>query len=647
MGSYFAGEFPDFYKERPNIFAEEMPKLFTGHLYDLERFWNVLFINRFECRNVALLSHRKMGKTSFLLRLCNIMFAEQDEVAPIFYTFPQDEGMGEKKTLKLQDVADDMAITFIKQLAAFVCKRPDWLKLSEDHFIREVEKINHPNNIAQEILESLAIYHKEQKKYTSFYKICGVFRILVSLLALLKKRCFMVIDEAQEMDASVYDETGDLITCSPALFEVNQMTNQLMLALSGSQVSMLHYNILAPAMRNRISPQTFFPLDENESEELVAKFLERHGYSGYPGLGKDVHLLTGGQPFYIQLLFDRFDSRYVRQKGKPKTFGSVQELQEVFDFEAKDTAGLIFKYWDAHFERNASKLNCDGDQPGLTARILYYIAQRNSKQLRNSNPPESPDIVNFEDIMHDLNLTMDVVMEKAKQLRDADFLYADMQATRVNYISDRVLPLFLLEKYYKKILVDKPTIANKNSEQAKYMELVALSDKVATIAKKQAVQEKKIGAVRQAINSHDKRIRRQDRDLSVIKGSKLEEEVAQAIHKGHAMFKEYQGCELMKIHIPQPGSKGEVYEIDLFAAARKVGRKTIPALAMEVKNLKGKVYIAEAERFVAKISALKTAHKLRKVAACFVSRRSMSKNAAALLSQNGVQVVTAEELGIA
>jgi hypothetical protein len=644
MGTYFAGEFPDFYQERDNVFDEKTPGLFTGRRYDLERFWNVLFFNRYACENVALISHRKMGKTTFLLRLCNLLFAEQDEVVPLFYTFPQDEGMGDKKKLKLQDVADEMAITFIKQIAAFVCNRPDWLKLAEDRFIKEVREIN--NDTSREVIEALEIFHKEQKKYSSFYKICGVFRILVSLLALLKKRCFMVIDEAQEMDASVYDETGDLITCSPALFEINQMTNKLMLVLSGSEVSMLHYNILAPAMRNRISPQTFSPLEENESEELVAKFLQQHGYAGYPGLGKAIHQLTGGHPFYIQLLFDPFGSRYAKQKGRAKSFTSCQELQEVFDFEAKDSAGLIFTYWDAHFERNATKLNCDGDQPGLTARILYYIALRNREQLRNPNPPESPDIVNFEDIMQDLKLTMNVVMEKARQLRDADFLYADMQATRVNYISDRVLPLFLLEKYYKKIL-DNPTIKGKNAEQKKYWQLVALGDKVDTIAKKQVVQEKKMAAVRRTIKSHDKRIRRQDRDLSVIKGCKLEEEVAQVIRKGHAMFNGYQGCELMKIHIPQPGSKGEVYEIDLFAAARKVGRKTIPALAIEVKNLKGKVYIAEAERFVAKISALKAAHKLRKVAAYFVSRNGMSRNAAALLTQNGVQVVAAEELGIA
>jgi hypothetical protein len=506
MGTYFAGEFPDFYKERDNVFGEKTPDRFTGRRYDLERFWNVLFFDRYACDNVALISHRKMGKTTFLLRLCNLLFAEQDEVVPLFYTFPQDEGMGDKKKLKLQDVADDMALTFAKQLATFVFKRPDLAELlDEQELIAALTESD--NKIAQRMLWLLQIYHENQKKFTSFYKIIGVFRFIVSLLNFTKKRCFMVIDEAQEMDASVYDETDDRITCSPALFEVNQMTHRLMLVLSGSQVSMLHYNILAPAMRNRISPQTFSPLEENESEELVAKFLQQHGYSGYPGLGKDVHQLTGGHPFYIQLLFDPFGSRYARQKGKPKSFGSCKELQEVFDFEAKDSAGLIFKYWDAHFERNATKLNCDGDQPGLTARILYYIALRNREQLRNPNPPESPDIVNFEDIMQGLDLTMNVVMEKARQLRDADFLYADMQATRVNYISDRVLPLFLLEKYYKKIL-DNPTIKGKNAEQEKYWQLVALGDKVETIAKKQAVQEKKMVAVRQTIKSHDKRIRR-------------------------------------------------------------------------------------------------------------------------------------------
>jgi hypothetical protein len=645
MGTYFAGEFPDFYKERDNVFAEEMPKLFTGHLYDLERFWNVLFYTRHECHNIALISHRKMGKTTFLQRMCNLLFAEQDEVVPLFYNFLQDEGMGEKKKLKLQDVADDMAFTFAKQLAAFVFTKSDLAALLDEQEL--VAKLTESNSkIAQHMLWLLQIYHENQKKQTSFYKIIGVFRFILSLLNFSKKRCFMVIDEAQEMDASVYDETGDLITCSPALFEINQMTHKLMLVLSGSQVSMLHYNILAPAMRNRVWPRTFLPLKEPETNELVHKLLQDQNYEGYAEIGQDVHLLTGGQPFYVHQIFDQTNSYYADAKGKAKSFASFQELQEAFDFEAKDTAGLIFKYWDAHFERNATKLNCDGDQPGLTARILYYIARRNREQLRNPNPPESPDIVNFEDIMHDLNLTMDVVMEKAKQLRDADFLYADMQATRVSYITDHVLPLFLLEKYYKKIL-DNPTIKGKNAEQSKYMELVALDDKVATIVKKQAVQEKKIAAVRQTIKSHDKRIRRQDRDLSIIKGGKLEAEIAQVIRKGHAMFSSYQDCELMKIHIPQPGSKGEVYEIDLFAPAHKVGRKTIPALAIEAKNLQGKVYIAEAERFVAKISALKSVHRLKKVTAYFVSRKGMSHNAAELLTQNGIQVVVAQELGIA
>jgi hypothetical protein len=327
--------------------------------------------------------------------------------------------------------------------------------------------------------------------------------------------------------------------------------------------------------------------------------------------------LVGGNPFYILSLFDT-ESHYKDIKNKEKSFRTPDELKEVFEFEASHEKGLIYTFWEEHFQNNAEKLNQDSkNKPGLTLKMLYYIT-------RNRNR-----VLHYSELEKKFQLETAEVKEKVWQLIHADLATKGGDFQEVQGLQDEVLFLVLTRMHYSAIL-DKPS-----KQAAEKIFSQEMDQHIRTIVKEETQpMEKAIRSLRGHVN--------------VLQGRDLEEQVREALLKGRLDIGSYRiigDINDINIHIP----KGRTCQIDLMArlvekGKKKTGKRKKVALAVEVKNWKRRIYIGEARTFLKAVQKLKELNKFTHIVMMYISRSGFSEPAAELLTRHKVRLATLEDI---
>ena len=388
------------------------------------------------------------------------------------------------------------------------------------------------------------------------------------------------------------------------------------------------YQILALPLGNRVNRHPFGLLEKEPSWELIKKNMAQWGHTGYPGIEEDVYSLTGGNPFYIISLFKE-NEYYIKKKGKPKSFHTKEEMEEVFLFEATADKGKIFDFWQEHFKENAQLLNNDPiGRKGLTYQILHYIA-------KESRP------IYWQELQEKFELSLEEVEHKVKQLIEADFL-EETNMGLIQIIPDQALLLALLTMKYS-VLSENPTPASYKAEIEKILRqrLEKVHNKVTEV--KEHVTEVEDHVVRLA-----KRVKTIEGFFSVAKGDKAEERVKESIRNREDIFAPYSiSGDLESINIRSKENKK--YQLDIVgilkngeekagALAGEKGKEKRKALVVEVKDRKQKIYLSDAKKFVAAMKQLKKERRWNKVVGVYISASEFSKEALKYLKQHRVKI---------
>ena len=608
------GKYPDFYHSGKEVIEEENLDLFVGREHDFQVFWDSLwFLKRRSRTNYAYLSQRKVGKTAFLRRCYNIMFSEQDEVVPLYYSFSDTES-----DIALLDACDDLAFTWAKQWAGFIYKNVEIAQIKMEKDFRKIltSEEYEEKDSSKKILRILNHYHANKKIKRKETVADEAMLVVNSLVTEFHMCCVLIIDEAQELARSIKDEDGEIVRCENGLSKVINEP-PIWVLLSGSKVSMLHYQVVRGRIANRVFKADFDPLTENETGQLVRRCLENWNLEGYEGMEQDVYNLTKGIPFYVLALFNP-STKYYNKKGQEKSFRTQAELMEVYHFEVRNGSGAIYEFWAEHFQENAKLLNQDTpENPGLTYRILHYIAQK------------MPNLVHHEEIEEKFHLSAKEVEEKVWQLVQADFIRWKAH-TVIQGITDPTFPLVLIEMRYKTIL-ESPTEEKRDQ---------AIAQMIATHLRgvKKDVDYLKREAKR--VLDIEKSLRSVEGTMKVIQGDDMEERIYEAVRSGDGDFAPFKDYELDKIQCIRPGSKGKHHiEIDLFGCPEPKSSPNRLPLAVEIKCWKTKkFYLGDAKKVAKAIRIMKQAKKIKELVACVICTGPFSYNAKDYLKRRRIRL---------
>jgi DNA-binding Lrp family transcriptional regulator len=140
-----------------------------------------------------------------------------------------------------------------------------------------------------------------------------------------------------------------------------------------------------------------------------------------------IHLLTGGTPYYIWCLFNSIGL-------KDKDLSTTEKVEAVYTFETTDRAGKIRRFWDGHFEAVADKVN--GDKIGL--QCLYQLAVAKQE-------------IRIDEIAAQLNVPPEQVRRVLKNLEQADLIARQTGAYYYN-ITDPILAAYIEREYQTDIM---------------------------------------------------------------------------------------------------------------------------------------------------------------------------------------------------
>ena len=612
------GVYPDFYKIKYYVIEEKHSNIFVGRKLELQMFWEGIFdLGTGSTDNWAIISHRKTGKTALLVHFYNLAFWEQEEVVPLYFSFTNEERA-------IRKVSDKMALTWLTQWLAFLQKTPEVLEIKNESQFKERLRQVENEKWREKLLNALEDYHHLKAGEEREEVIRAALDMLNTLERGFKMPCMVMLDEIQEMESGVLkDNQGNSVYCADKLFAI--VTNpKIWLVATGSRVSMLCNKVIENPLANRVYKRRFFPLTQEDSFELVHKFMALQGFEGYSGIEKDVYNLVGGHPFYIISIFEK-KSHYKSQKGREKSFRTKEELQEVFEFEAGEEKGIIYRFWKKHIAENAQKLNQDTGQEGLTLKILYYLVR---SEKRGISPEELDEKFQVDNIQE--------VKKKMQQLIDAD-LAVKVFPGKIRGLNDRVFALILPNVYYEEITGEK---SEQKRKEAFRKEIRALMKKEIN-----PILEDRIRPVEAKIAKVSSRVVSLQGSVNVLQGKHLEEQVREAIKRGRIVLeKGYKLIgDLNSVNVQQPKEKD--YQIDIVGYLEKEGKtkkREKVGLAIEVKNWEKKIYTGPAEHFLKACAQLKKLNKFTRLVTIYISRSGFSKPATKILRKHHVRLM---ELG--
>ena len=604
--------YPDFYREYDWSPKNDKGVLFTGREIELQYFWLQMhnLVAGDGKQNLAFVGHRKLGKTTFLKRCYNLAFWEQENVMPFYYSFPQQEN-GE--LFELQTIVEKTSLELLQQAVAFMTKDPEVFDLKHEELVYDyIVAKKMPK--ASIIVKNLRMT-KEKRRYAKGPDLLAmVWETCDDIASIWGKKTMIIIDEAQEMDL-VLCQNGKLCPCGNSICDIIQQ-DHILTIVSGSLVSILVHKFLGDKKANRFYKATFAPLKEHHAYQLIQELVQDQGY---PDIAKDVYELVGGHPYYIRTLLTP-TMQYAEVKNKVKSFGSQQELKEIFDFEVFHSRGTIYDFWRRHLVKYSDSLNNDPkDKKGLAVKILYKIVTSEKSQI------------SFDEIAKELNVKISQVKEKILQLRDADLVEALDFRDEALKIADQVLGVVLASSF-QKILFN-----SKEEAQAEIDRLTRLEDRMQTL-------EGNVEKVEQGLQlMSNNGVKSAQGAINLLEGirneNKVHRKLTKSIKKRLGIFKNYRCLGSLKsVNVSTTNGRG--CQIDIFGEMEDLENNRKVNLVAEVKNRKAKVSSTDVEKFIATILLAKQKYGVKDVVAVYVSTSGFSKPAQEMLRCHNISFNT-------
>jgi len=381
----------------PNVYLQEKvgnPELFTGRKKELSFLLDWVDRIKLEAsKSTALLSRRKTGKSSLMLRLYNILFEKSDGVIPFYYEV-------QETSQWIGKFAEDFFLTFISQYVAYKTQNKEYI--SGQSLSTELLEI-----IEKEGLTYLSKWiHRGQelikeKKYDMLWDLAREAPRHIATSQ--NESVVQMIDEFQFLNEYIYwdeSKTNKAVDFVGSYIHTCEYKNAPLL-VSGSWVGWLIDDI------NKLLPARFVyiplgGLTEEESVEMIFKYSMRYRLPVNDETAYLMAQLTEGSPFYISSLFD---SPYME-----KDFTTKQGVLQALEFETLNYNGIINSTWMEYIDRAFSKIN-----EVNAKRMVIYLSKHRDRPVGHS------------EIRNELKLDMtDIALEKKlKALYRTDIIEVD------------------------------------------------------------------------------------------------------------------------------------------------------------------------------------------------------------------------------
>jgi hypothetical protein len=415
------------------------PYLFTGRKEELTHF--LKWINDIKERksmSTAIMARRKMGKTTIIERLFNIIFFKNDGLIPFYYEIKE-------KKIWIVDFCRDFFLTFIYHYIAFKTRKKGYLTPEGKNSFTKVktEAVNEDLEYLTGIIESVE-YAVEHEQIDSLWET--VRTAPHTIAARQNEFIVQMIDEFQFMNAMIYrDKNLNKLQDDLAGGYLSTAESKIApLLISGSWVGWLmdELNFMLPS---RFRYEYLGNMPQDEAAEVVYKFSR---YFDVPVSEEIAFLLieiAEGSPFYI--------SSIIRSRFQNKDLTTIKGLSGTLEFETLDDRGLIKSTWMEYIGKAFPKIN---DQNAKN--IVLHLSKHRDRELTRDEIREALS----------LEISDGALEKKLKALVKTDIINQGSSNFRYRGVNDNIFDKVFRGVYEEEILkFDAKVIRKEYSEELK------------------------------------------------------------------------------------------------------------------------------------------------------------------------------------
>jgi DNA-binding Lrp family transcriptional regulator len=398
---------------------------FTNRKQELEFFWDLADqATQRTAASYVILARKGMGKTALMLELYRQLFTQQKKVVPFFVSFADDEEKPGRAQLTLERFISKLFLTFAFQYGAFKSgkysappKLPRVLAEQKEFFA----------SCGDAFLEKQFLGHLEALETGDLENAFDqAVEFASSITSLRREAGIVMIDEFQVL-TSIYDERYGKFRNVTQWFQKPAEARWCPMVISGSAISPIVETVMRGLLARRFGPYYLDPFAQPHSMEYAYRLGAGKKAKLTEEAAAQIHLLTGGTPYYIWCLFNSIGL-------KDKDLSTTEKVEAVYTFETTDRAGKIRRFWDGHFEAVADKVN--GDKIGL--QCLYQLAVAKQE-------------IRIDEIAAQLNVPPEQVRRVLKNLEQADLIARQTGAYYYN-ITDPILAAYIEREYQTDIM---------------------------------------------------------------------------------------------------------------------------------------------------------------------------------------------------
>jgi hypothetical protein len=384
-------------------------------------------ISRMASSSTAIISPRRMGKTSLLDRLVNTVFFKDYKVAPFYFKMKREE-------TTLREFLLEYATTFFKQYIAYCMKDPflyrDQSMSLED--LLDIESSHKAVEFTRVYIERFLKRFKTKTDQDARNHWDAFITIPELIASMTGTRVAVIIDEFQDMKFYIYPTDKILkdklqlpmATDLTATYDRQSQSRKAPMLVSGSAVTLIFRTVMGGPLGGRFNFKYLKPLSIADGATLIKNLLETKNLKINEENAIYLSSEAGGHPYYLYCCAE--------SDFQDKDFESKEKIDKILEYEV--ASGKIFGFWETHFAYNREYLNADNDIQ-LGKKIIYYFTKYNNQPVL------------IDEIAGKLNVAPTLVEEKIEKLYLADLVYrSDFKYYTFN---DIMLMRYIQRRYEK------------------------------------------------------------------------------------------------------------------------------------------------------------------------------------------------------
>ncbi len=362
--------------------------IFTDREYWLDFLYNY-HIHAIKKRGMsaAFLGLRRLGKTELFKRVYNMLFFNQDDVIPIFWTY-------EKKNLINPDFSKDYLENFLKQYFAF--KNKD--KYEEFLDTRFSALLDYGMEKGSKGIKTLIRrFVNQMKEGNENSMLTMAIEAPRTVTDYDEEPMIVLIDEFQE-GFSIYNSDGKKANCIGSHQDAidSRICPHI---ITGSTMTLILYDIVRKGpLFGRFSPVYIRGMEEYFAKELVYKWCKRYEIEVCQEMASELAVRCGGNPFYIEAVVKQAHIQGIN-------LDNPEDLDKAHITDL--TRGTIWRELEIQVQKFINQLN----RQGIGKLILYHAARY-----------ETINSMTIEKIAAELKVSFNEVREMLSLMARADLL---------------------------------------------------------------------------------------------------------------------------------------------------------------------------------------------------------------------------------